>query len=82
MPVYEGGMDWSIVTIEQADKNAISGKDEGSRKPYGFSTVPACIGKQLNTKYGQGAASSAPYMNWCDYWSLLPVSSGPGISPD
>ena len=50
--------------IEQADKNAISGKGEGSRKPYGFSTVPACIGKQLNTKYGQGAASSTPYMNW------------------
>lgn len=50
--------------IEQADKNAISGKAQGSKTPYGFSEKPECDGAHFKPQYGQGSPSAAPYMNW------------------
>ncbi len=50
--------------IEQADKNAISKKAEGSKIPYGFSEIPNCDGAGFGLKYGSGTASAAPYINW------------------
>lgn len=50
--------------IDQADKNASSGKAQGSKTPYGFSEKPECDGASFKPQYGQGAASAAPYMNW------------------
>lgn len=50
--------------IEQADKNAVSKKAQGSKIPYGFSKKPVCEGGGFKPQYGQGAASATPYMNW------------------
>lgn len=53
-----------IKFIEQADKNAISKKAQGSKTPYGFSVRPECDGAHFKQQFGQGAPSSTPYMNW------------------
>ena len=50
--------------IDQADKNASSGKAQGSKTPYGFSEKPECDGAHFKSQYGQGTPSAAPYMNW------------------
>jgi hypothetical protein len=50
--------------IEQADKNFISKKAQGSKVPFGFSEKPKCDGEYFNAKYGQGTSSATPYMNW------------------
>ena len=50
--------------IGQADKNALSGKAEGAKTPYGFSEKPECDGALFKCQYGQGTASATPYMNW------------------
>lgn len=50
--------------IEQADKNAVSKKAQGSKVPFGFSEKPECDGAHFKAQYGQGAPSAAPYMNW------------------
>ncbi|MGO4926870.1 DUF7225 domain-containing protein [Streptococcus alactolyticus] len=50
--------------IEQADKNAVSKKAQGSKIPFGFSEKPECDGAHFKAQYGQGAPSAAPYMNW------------------
>ena len=50
--------------IDQADKNASSGKAQGSKTPYGFSEKPECDGAHFKSQYGQGTASATPYMNW------------------
>ena len=53
-----------IKFIEQADKNAISKKAQGSKTPYGFSARPECDGAHFKQQFGQGTPSSTPYMNW------------------
>ena len=53
-----------IKFIEQADKNAISKKAQGSKTPYGFSVRPECDGAHFKQQFGQGTPSSTPYMNW------------------
>ena len=53
-----------IKFIEQADKNAISRKAQGSKIPYGFLEKPECDGAHFKQQFGQGAPSSTPYMNW------------------
>lgn len=53
-----------IKFIEQADKNVISKKAEGSKTPYGFSAKPECDGAVFKQQFGQGTPSSTPYMNW------------------
>jgi len=50
--------------IEQADKNAVTKKAQGTKIPYGFSRISECDGSTFKAQYGQGAASKAPYMNW------------------
>ncbi len=50
--------------IDQADKNASSGKARGSQTPYGFSEKPKCGGELFKCQYGQGTPSATPYMNW------------------
>lgn len=50
--------------LEQADKNAISGRSEGGQTPRGFAVKPKCDGADVSTHFGQGAASKTPYMNW------------------
>ncbi|MDD5792117.1 MAG: hypothetical protein PUD22_06020 [Erysipelotrichaceae bacterium] len=50
--------------IEQADKNTETKKAQGPKAPFGFSKKPEYDGAHLETHYGQGAASAAPYMNW------------------
>ena len=50
--------------IEQADKNAKTKKAQGTKVPYGFSEKPKCDGAQYGVRYGQGAPSASPYMNW------------------
>ena len=50
--------------IDQADKNASSGKTQGAKTPYGFSEKPKCGGELFKCQYGQGTPSAAPYMNW------------------
>lgn len=50
--------------MEQADQNAITGKSYGSKTPFGYSKKPPCDGADLAQRFGQGAASMAPYMNW------------------
>ena len=52
-----------IKFIEQADKNAISKKAQGSKTPYGFSVRPECDGAHFKQQFGQGTPSSTPYMN-------------------
>lgn len=53
-----------IKFIEQADKNAITRKAQGSKTPYGFSERPECDGAHFKQQFGQGSPSSTPYMNW------------------
>lgn len=50
--------------MEQAGKNALSKKSNGSKTPYGFSSVPECDGAGFLQHFGQGAPSATPYMNW------------------
>lgn len=50
--------------IEQADKNAVSGKGEGGKTPYGFTAKPTCDNANVGIHFGQGGASKTPYMNW------------------
>lgn len=50
--------------IEQADKNAISKKANGSMTPYGFQKSPECDGARFKQQFGQGTPSMSPYMNW------------------
>lgn len=50
--------------IEQAEKNAVSKKAQGTKTPYGFSKKPNCDGAEFKCEYGRGAASATPYMNW------------------
>lgn len=53
-----------IKFMEQADKNAITGKSQGSQIPEGFETKPECNGAEFSARYGHGNASAAPHMNW------------------
>ena len=48
---------------EQVDKNAETGKAEGSQTLYGLSTSQI-DGGDLTQHFGQGAASETPYVNW------------------
>lgn len=50
--------------MEQADKNAITGKAEGQMIPYGFSNNNIFDGKKFSQHFGQGSASKTPYINW------------------
>ena len=50
--------------MEQAEKNALAKKSNGSRTPYGFFSVPKCDGADFLQHFGQGASSVTPYMNW------------------
>ncbi len=50
--------------IDQADKNAASGKAQGGQTPFGFSGKPQCDGADVCTHFGQGGASKTPYLNW------------------
>lgn len=50
--------------IEQADNNAITGKSEGKKTPYGFSEKNRFDGADFLQQFGHGAASKAPHMNW------------------
>ena len=50
--------------IEQADKNAISKSAGGKQIPFGFNKKPNCDGADFAVRFGQGAPSKAPYMNW------------------
>lgn len=50
--------------IEQADKNAISKKSQGTKKPLGFVVRNIFDGGNFSQHFGQGAASATPYMNW------------------
>ena len=52
------------VFLEQAEKNAISGKSHGGRTPYGFEKNTYFDGANFVYHYGQGAASKTPYINW------------------
>lgn len=53
-----------IKFMEQADKNVISDKAQGSKIPFGFSKKLTCDGADFKCEYGRGRASSSPYMNW------------------
>ncbi len=50
--------------MNQADKNALSGKSEGKQAPFGLSDHYRFDGANLHQHFGQGAASKTPYMNW------------------
>ena len=50
--------------MEQADKNVISKKSQGSKCPDGFSERNHFDGADFVQHFGQGAASKTPYMNW------------------
>ena len=50
--------------MEQADKNSVSRKGQGSRTPFGFEGNREFDGANLSQHFGQGAASSTPYINW------------------
>ena len=50
--------------IEQADKNVISKKSQGSKKPLGYESGNIFDGGNLSQHFGQGAASKTPYLNW------------------
>lgn len=52
------------VFLEQAEKNAVSGKSHGGRTPYGFEKNTYFDGANFVYHYGQGAASKTPYVNW------------------
>ena len=60
-PVFEQAYD---KFMEQAEKNVLSKKSNGSRTPYGFSSIPNCDGAGFLQHFGQGAPSMTPYMNW------------------
>ena len=49
--------------LEQADKNAISQKAQGSTIPFGVS-APISDGFALTQHFGQGVAGKTPYLNW------------------
>ena len=55
-----------IEFMNQADKNAVSKKAHGGKKPSGFIDT-YFDGADFHTHFGQGAASKAPYLNW---WAL------------
>ena len=53
--------------LEQADRNAITQKSEGSKIPYGFTFEPKknfICGGGFSQHFGQGAASKTPYISW------------------
>ena len=53
--------------LEQADRNAITQKSEGSKIPYGFAFEPKknfICGGGFSQHFGQGAASKTPYISW------------------
>ena len=53
--------------LEQADRNAITQKSEGSKIPYGFafeSKKNFICGGGFSQHFGQGAASKTPYISW------------------
>jgi hypothetical protein len=50
--------------IEQADKNAISKKSEGSKVPFGFSGQNTFDGANFTQHFGQESSSKTPYINW------------------
>lgn len=50
--------------VEQADKNAISRKANGSKTPLGYKGHNEFDGATFSQKFGEGGASSTPYMNW------------------
>lgn len=50
--------------IEQADKNAKSGKAEGTKVPFGYGEISYYDRAEFKAEYGRGRASSRPYMNW------------------
>lgn len=52
--------------LEQAERNALSKKAHGGKKPVGFENT-RFDGAEFHTHFGQGGASKAPYLNW---WAL------------
>lgn len=50
--------------LQQAKKNAVSKKSQGSQIPYGFSGKATFDGADFHQHFGQGNASKTPYMNW------------------
>ena len=62
--------------IEQADKNAVSKKANGDRIPDGFSEPVECDGRFFRQRFGQGANSQSPYMNWWVVSIYYVVGSG------
>ena len=57
--------------VEQSEKNAISGKANGSRCLYGLQNTECekngkliVDGGYLDQHFGQGAASKSPYIHW------------------
>ena len=50
--------------IEQADKNVMTRKGEGSKTPFGFDGDNIINNWSFSQHFGQGAASRTPYVNW------------------
>ena len=50
--------------IEQADKNVMTKKGEGSKTPFGFDGDNVINNWSFSQHFGQGAASKAPYISW------------------
>ena len=50
--------------MKQAEKNAVSGKSEGTKTPFGFWDNNYFDGAHMLNQYGYGAASKAPHINW------------------
>lgn len=50
--------------IEQADKNVMTKKGEGSKTPFGFDGNNIINNWSFSQHFGQGAASRTPYVNW------------------
>lgn len=50
--------------IEQADKNVMTKKGEGSKIPLGFDGENVINNWKFSQHFGQGAASRTPYISW------------------
>ncbi len=50
--------------IKQANENAVTGKSNGCRTPYGFHGNADFDGATFSQHFGQGAASKTPYISW------------------
>ena len=62
--------------VEQANKNAVTGKAMGGKTPFGFSEKNKFDGADFLQQFGQGAASKSPYMNWWTVSIYYTVETG------